>query len=150
MAKKVKSVADKMYPNFVKDIFFGQGDYNQDLMPRAMLTELGTYKHTRERSEKSAGFLSKVITVALFGDVFKDSKGTATAGGGTTKGTKPGKPVSKSGKGAGAGILGILALAVIGGVGFLFLSSGSTEWKSKMSNFRQEFANFLGRNKNRK
>lgn len=150
MAKKVKAVADKMYPDLVKDIFFGQGDYNQDLTPRAMLTEVGTYEHMRERSEKSAGFLSEVLTVALFGNVFKNGKGSATTGGDTTKGTKLNKPVSRSNKGAGAGVLGILAMAIIGGAGFLFLSSGSTEWKSKLSSFRQEFTNFLGRNKSKK
>lgn len=156
MAKKVKAVADKMYPELIKDVFYGKGDYNQDLTPRAMLTEVGTYEHTRERSEKTAGYLSEVITIALFGDVFKDNKGSATAGenktkgGGTTKQIKSGKPGSQSSKGAGAGILGILAIAVIGAAGFLFLSSGSTEWKAKLSNFRQEFTNFLGRNKSKK
>ncbi len=150
MMKKVKAVADKMYPDLIKDIFYGKGDYNQDLTPRAILTEVGTYKHMRERSEKSAGYLSEVITIALFGDVFKNNKGSATTGGDTTKQIKPDKPGSQSNKGSGAGILGILAVAVLGGAGFLFLSSGSTEWKSKISNFKQEFTNFLGRNKNKK
>ncbi len=157
MAKKVKSVADKMHPGLIKDIFYGKGDYNQDLTPRSMLTEVGTYEHMRERSEESADLLSEAITVALFGDVFKDSKGggptTAdknTTGKNATKQTKPNKPASQSGKGSGAGILGILAVAVVGGAGFLFLSSGSEEWKSKVSNFRQEFANFLGRNRDKK
>lgn len=155
MAKKIKAAADKMYPNMIKDIFFGQGDYNQDLTPRAILTEIGTHGHMRGRSEKTAGFLSEAITVALFGNVFKEGKSTktgtnGTGGGDTSKKVKFDEPGSKSSKGAGAGILGILAIAVVGGVGFLFLSSGSTEWKSKVSNFRQEFMNFLGRNKNRK
>lgn len=150
MMKKVKAVADKMYPDLIKDVFYGKGDYNQDLTPRAILTEVGTYKHMRERSEKSAGYLSEVITIALFGDVFKNNKGSATTGGDTTKQINPGKPISQSGKGSGAGILGILAVAVLGGAGFLFLSSGSAEWKSKISNFKQEFTNFLGRNKNKK
>ena len=150
MAKQVKSVADKMYPGLIKDIFYGKGDYNQDLTPRAMLTEMGTYEHMRERSEKSAGYLSEVITVALFGNVFKnDQKPTAT-GGGTPKQVKPDKPSSQSSKGSGAGILGALAVIILGGVGFLFLSSGSTEWKSKISKFKHEFSNFLGRNKNKK
>ncbi|MFW5648463.1 MAG: stage II sporulation protein P [Candidatus Alkaliphilus sp. MAG34] len=152
MAKKIKAAADKMYPNMIKDIFFGQGDYNQDLTPRAILTEIGTHGHMRERSEKSAGFLSEAITVALFGNVFRDSGGakTGTGGGDTSKKVKFDEPGSKSSKGSGAGILGILAIAVVGGVGFLFLSTGSEEWKSKMSNFRQEFMNFLGRNKSKK
>lgn len=150
MMKKVKAVADKMHPGLIKDVFYGKGGYNQDLTPRAMLVEVGTYKHKRERSEKSAGYLSEVITTALFGGVFKDNKGSAITGKDTTKQIKPDQSGGQSNKGSGAGILGILAVVVLGGGGFLFLSSGSTEWKSKISNFKQEFTNFLGRNKSKK
>jgi stage II sporulation protein P len=159
MAMKVKAVADEMYPGLFKDIFYGKGDYNQDLTPRAMLLEMGTYEHTRERAEKSAGYMSEVITTALFGGTFKDDdkEGTGAVnkteqGGGTTGGGSgiTNKPASQSNTGSGSGILGILAVVVLGGLGFMFLSSGGKEWKSKMSNFRQEFANFLGRNKNKK
>lgn len=150
MAMKVKALGDKMYPGLIKDIFYGKGDYNQDLTPRAMLTEMGTYLHTRERSEKSAGYLSEVITTALFGGTFKDEKASAKTGKDITKDIKPGQSSSQSNRGSGKGILGILAVVVIGGLGFMFLSSGGTEWKSKMSNFRQEFTNFLGRNKDKK
>ena len=153
MAKNIKAVADKMYPEMIKDVFYGKGDYNQDLTPRALLTEVGTYKHMRERSEETAGYLSEVITIALFGDVFKKDGGgpAATGGGDAAKQIKSDKPGSQSSKGAGAGILGILAIAIIGGVGFLFLSSGGTEeWRSKISNFKQEFTNFLGRNREKK
>ena len=152
MAKNIKAVADKMYPDLIKDVFYGKGDYNQDLTPRAILTEVGTYKHMRARSERTAGYLSEVVTVALFGNVFKNDKGSTTTGdGNTTKQIKLNEPGSQSNKGSGAGILGILAVAIIGGAGFLFLSSGGVEeWKSKLSNFKQEFTNFLGRSKGRK
>ncbi len=144
MAMKVKAVADKMHPGLIKDIFYAKGDYNQDLTPRAMLLEMGTYKHTRERAEKSAGYISEVITTALFGGTFKDEKTNVV------KEVKPSQSTGQSNKGSGAGILGVLAVIVIGGIGFMFLSSGGTEWKSKISKFKQEFTNFLGRDKNKK
>lgn len=144
MAMKVKAVADKMHPGLIKDIFYAKGDYNQDLTPRAMLLEMGTYKHTRERAEKAAGYMSEVITTALFGGTFKNEKTNAV------NEVKPSQSTGQSNKGSGAGILGVLAVIVLGGAGFMFLSSGGTEWKSKISNFKQEFTNFLGRNKKNK
>lgn len=150
MAQQVKAVADKMYPGLIKDIFYAKGDYNQDLTPRAMLTEMGTYLHTRERAERSAGYLSEVITTALFGGTFKDEKAATTKGKDKIDKVNPPQSGSRSSKGSGAGILGILGVAVLGGVGFFFLSSGEREWKSKLSNFKQEFTNFLGRQNDKK
>lgn len=140
-AWKVKAVADKMYPGLIKDIFYAKGDYNQDLTPRAMLLEMGTYEHSRQRAEKSAGFISEVITTSLFGGTFKDK---------TDGETEKVAPQEKSNKGSGVGIAGILAVIGGGGLAFLFLSSGGKEWKSKVSNFKQEFNNFLGRTRKKK
>ena len=140
-AWKVKAVADKMYPGLIKDIFYAKGDYNQDLTPRAMLLEMGTYEHSRQRAEKSAGFISEVITTSLYGGTFKDK---------TDGETEKVAPQEKSNKGSGAGIAGILAVIGGGGLAFLFLSSGGKEWKSKVSNFKQEFNNFLGRTRKKK
>lgn len=127
VAIKIKAVADEMYPDLIKDVFYGKGDYNQDLIPRAMLVEMGTYKHTRERSEKSANYLSEVVATAIFGDTFKDNKepeitSKDTKGTDTTNQNKPIKSASESNKGAGAGILGIVGLVVLGGVGYLYIS----------------------------
>lgn len=140
-AWKIKAVADKMYPGLIKDIFYAKGDYNQDLTPRAMLLEMGTYQHSRQRAEKSAGFISEVITTSLYGGTFKDE---------TDGKTEKVAPQENSNKGSGAGIAGILAVIGGGGLAFLFLSSGGKEWKSKVSNFKQEFHNFLGRTRRKK
>ncbi len=154
-ALKIKSLADEMYPGLVKDVFYGKGDYNQDLTPRAVLLEMGTHEIERERAEKSAGYMSEIITTALFGQTFKEGdQGAAGAGGaeggaGTTGGGTS-EAASQSNTGAGTGIFAILAVVVLGGVGFLFLSNSGNEWKSKISNFKEEFANFLGRNKYKK
>lgn len=136
-AWKIKSVADKMYPGLIKDIFYAQGGYNQDLTPQAMLVEMGTYQHTRERAEKSSRFLAEVLTTAFFGGVVKDQEG----------GTENVKPREESNKGTGSGIIALLLILGGGGLAFLFLSTGGKEWKSKVSGFKQEFNSFLGRRK---
>ncbi len=135
-AQKVKAVADEMYPGLIKDIFYAKGDYNQDLTPRAMLLEMGTYQHSRQRAEKSTEFLSEVLSTVVFGGTFKEKE---------TGETKQVTPQQKSGKGSGMGIAGLLLVIGGGGIAFLFLSSGGKEWKSKISNFKQEFNSFLGR-----
>ena len=40
-AYSIKSYADSVYPGLIKDIYFGKGNYNQQLSPRAMLFEMG-------------------------------------------------------------------------------------------------------------
>lgn len=134
MAMKIKAVADKMYPGLIKDVFYAKGDYNQDLTPRAMLTEMGTYKHTRERAEQSTVFLSEVITTALFGGTFKDEKLN------TINEVKTNKSSSESNKGSSTGIMLLIVAVVGGGILFLFLSNGSQELRSKASNFRNRFS----------
>ncbi|MCC5911882.1 MAG: stage II sporulation protein P [Clostridiaceae bacterium] len=138
LATHVKAVADEMYPGLIKDIFYAKGDYNQDLTPRAMLLEMGTYENERERAEISADYFAEVATTALFGGVVEDAETGVqeeTAG------------VEESDEGSGSGIMWIVGIVVLGGLAFLFLSTGGKEWKSKVSNFKQEFANLLGRRK---
>lgn len=158
-ALKIKSLADEMYPGLVKDVFYGKGDYNQDLTPRAVLLEMGTHEIERERAEKSAGYMSEIITTALFGQTFKEGEQGAAGAGGAEGGTEGGagtpgggtpEAATQSNTGSGTGIFAILAVVVLGGIGFLFLSNSGKEWKSKVSNFKEEFANFLGRNKYKK
>ncbi len=140
-AQKIKAVGDEMYPGLIKDIFYAKGDYNQDLTPRAMLFEMGTFEHSRQRAEKSTEFLSEVLTTVVFGGTFEEKE---------TGEEKKVTPQEKSNKGSGMGIAGILGVIGGGGLLFLFLSSGGKEWKSKVTNFKQEFNSFLGRIKRRK
>ncbi|SDK41282.1 stage II sporulation protein P [Natronincola ferrireducens] len=142
LAVQVKAVADEMRPGLIKDIFYAKGDYNQDLTPRAMLVEMGTYQQPRQLPERSAGYLAEVVTTALFGGVVEDTEATEK---GAAPRETPGAQASN--RGGGIGTIGLIAVVAIGGFAFLFLSSGGKEWKSKLSNFKQEFANFLGRRK---
>ncbi|ARE87966.1 stage II sporulation protein P [Clostridium formicaceticum] len=144
LAMQVKAVADESRPGLIKDIFYAKGDYNQDLTPRAMLVEMGTYQHTRQRAEKAADYLAEVVTTALFGGIIEEEAADEE---GVAPGPQRTGGVEESNTGSGTGIIGLIAVIAIGGFAFLFLSSGGKEWKSKFSNFKQEFANFLGRRK---
>lgn len=143
LAKKIKAVADKKYPGLIKDIFYGRGNYNQELSPRSLLVEIGTYSHTKERAQKSADLFADVVTTAMFGGVAQDRKA-------------PERQVRVPGmegdsEGAGRGILWAVLIVAGAAVAFLFISNSGKELRSKMRNFsRQEFGSFLGRNKKKK
>lgn len=137
LALKIKAVADKMYPGFTRDIYYARGNYNQDLAPRALLFEFGTHEHTRERAENSGELLANVVAKAMYG-------------GEATEGTRV-RAEQQQSKGSGSGMLWVLALAGLGGLGFLFLSTGGKEFRSKAKGFtKKEFGSFLGRIKRKK
>ena len=62
-AKQIKAVADEQYPGLIKDIFIGKGSYNQDLMPQAILLEMGTHTLSKERALKSADMIDRKSVV---------------------------------------------------------------------------------------
>jgi len=140
-AYRVKAVADKMYPGLIKDIYFGKGDYNQDLYPRSLLVEFGTAYHTKERAEKAADLFADVISRALYGpNVQKEMTpwGTSTYLGGERSA-------------AGTAILIIIGVITIAGIAFVLLSMGGKEMRSKVSSFfKKEFASFLGQIRRRR
>lgn len=140
-ALQVKSVADKMYPGLIKDIFYAQGGYNQDLTPRAMLLEMGTAEQDRALPEKSAIHLSEVLTTSLFGGTFTDQ---------ADGDTESAKPITESNRGGTTGIIAMVLVVGAAAAAFLFLSSGGSEWKSKLGRFKEEFNNFLGRVRRKK
>lgn len=137
LAYKIKAVADKIYPNIIKDIFFGNGDYNQDLTPNALLLEFGTHTHTRQRAEESAALMSNVITKALYG--FDERKQVGNV-------VRTQKATTIQNRAAGNGIWILVGIAIIAIAGFMFLSTGWREMFAKFSNAtKREFANYLGR-----
>lgn len=132
LALKIKAVGDKMYPGFLRDIYYARGSYNQSLTPRALLFEMGTHEHTRERAEKSAEIFADVVSKALYG-------------GETPTGTRIRAEQSES-KGAGSGIIWILVVGGLGALGYLFLSTGGKEMRSKIKGFtKKEFGSFLAK-----
>lgn len=64
-AKRVKAVADKIYPGFLRGIFIGKGDYNQDLYPTSLLFEVGTEQNNLKEAKESMKFLGDIIIKVL-------------------------------------------------------------------------------------
>ena len=66
-AKSIKAYADEVYPNLIKDIYIGKGNYNQQLTPRAMLFEMGCENIKKDLPIASTEPLAKTIDVVLYG-----------------------------------------------------------------------------------
>lgn len=127
-AKQVKGYFDKTKPGLIKGIYMGKGNYNQDLGPRAMLIEVGTYTNSRTAAEAGVAEFANGIPRLL-----------GVAGGGPAAN----RPVPSTG--AGTSLLWILLVLIIGGGAFLLLSTGS--WKEslrRITTLGKEFSNYLG------
>lgn len=135
-AWQIKATADKKYPGLLKGIFYGKGNYNQDLFPRTILVEAGTYTNHREKAEEGIQHLADVIMATVYGaDYQKES---------TPQGLVAQVPGER--KSAGTTIFWIIFIAVLGIVGYMIISTGGwNEFKSKVKKFgSSEFSNFLG------
>jgi stage II sporulation protein P len=108
-AKKIKSELDEYYPGLIKGIFLAKGNYNQDLSPRSVLLEVGTYTNDRGLAEKG---------VDLFGDAIPVVLGIA----GGKAGPFPGVGGTR---GDWSSLWILLGLALVGGGAFLLISTGS-------------------------
>ncbi|MDR1702510.1 MAG: stage II sporulation protein P [Sporomusaceae bacterium] len=64
-AGNIKAVADNMHPGLIRGIFMAKGNYNQDLMPRSILLEMGTQYNTLEAAQRSASLIADTIPTAL-------------------------------------------------------------------------------------
>ena len=129
-AKQVKAIVDRKYPGFIKGIHYGQGKYNQDLSPRALLLEFGAHTNARQSAERGA---------AIFAAAAQDVVAT---------GARPGVGGAQN-AGAWRAMLyvlgGILAVAVL----FLLINAGSFSGAGRNLGrfFRREFASALGEKK---
>lgn len=120
-AKQIKAAADEMYPDLIKDIYIGKGDYNQELAPRAILLEFGTHTIKKERAIKSTTYMADVLERVLFGSTAK-AEGAANAdadaaGAETT--------AEAGGSGAAWGILWVVGIALAAIVGYGLITTGS-------------------------
>lgn len=138
-AKKMMAYANKTHQGIVKEIFMAKGNYNQDLMPTALLIEAGT--HTNSRQEAANG-------VALFADAIPTVLGISSTpgggGGGIGNITDSAGP-ARSG-GAWKALAWILGIALLAGGAFVIVSSGGLgKARSRVSSFMdREFAGFFG------
>lgn len=130
----VKAVADRVYPGLIKDIYMGRGVYNQDLWPKSLLLECGTYTLDKERVLRSMDMMAEVLDRALYGGLLGSAGSASDVGvsgaeelGGVTMG-EPDLPAQKettAERGVGSGLLWVGAVLVIGLVGYGVLSAGS-------------------------
>ncbi len=138
-ALQLKAVADKQYPDLIKDIYIGKGSYNQDLMSNAILLEFGTHTLDKERTIASAKLMSNVITDTLYGG---DVNGAA--GGGSNQ--------QKASQGAGTGTIWLIigVVAVIGVFAFLMTGSGKVAWEKVKRNTSEMTLGLFGKKPEKK
>lgn len=129
-AKHIKAAGNEVHPGIVREIFMAKGNYNQDLAPRALLIEVGTHTNTKEEAQVGAKLFAEIMPAVM----------------GVTPGGNPpaeGPPAQGSDWST---IFWILAVTIIGVVGFLLISTGS--WKAAAAKGKQfvtkEWANYMG------
>lgn len=129
-ALMIKAVADRVYPGLVKDIYMGKGAFNQDLLPRSILFECGTYTLEKERVLASMPMMADVLDRALYGGIIgsagrvvTDVRSPRNEAGGVTQGEPD--PLVDMGSGVGSGVVFLVILLGLGVVGLAVLSAGS-------------------------
>lgn len=94
-AKQLKSATDSKAPNLIKGILWAQGNYNQDMLPRAALIEVGAHTNRLEEAERAVGIFASSVAPII---------SSAKPEGGLAPGS-PGRSI--------AWLVGILIVAVI-------------------------------------
>jgi len=64
-AKRLMAYANKVYKPIVKDIYLSSGNFNQDLMPTAILIEAGTYTNVKTDAAQGISMLAEAVPVIL-------------------------------------------------------------------------------------
>ncbi len=135
-AKQMMASANNLHSKVVKEIFMGKGNYNQDLMPTALLIEAGTHTNSKEEAARGVAMFAEAIPTVLGISPTAPTAPKAPGAGG--------KPTEVTG-GAWKSLGWILGLTIIGGMAFLLVSSGSWEnAKKRLSGLGREFTSFFG------
>ena len=126
-AEGLKKTTDDLHPGLIKGIFLASGNYNQDMLPLAMLIEVGSHENTKEGAEKS---------IVLF----SDTVATYFLGSGAEKAQR------ETGSTALRSILWVVFIVAVAlGVYLLISTKNIEELRSKLSDFfRKEFAELKG------
>jgi stage II sporulation protein P len=134
-AKQLKAVADQSHPGLVRAIYFGQGRYNQDLSPRALLIEVGAEDNMKAEAERG---------VALLADDVPKVVGTAGPSGALG--------IGGQNRGATRAILTIVAGILLLAAGYLIIASGgfSQAWERLRRLRSTELAGYLNGREGRK
>lgn len=73
-AYTIKSYADSAYPGLIKDIYFGKGNYNQQLSTKAMLFEMGCENIEKDLVLTTTSYLAKTVSGVLYGTESDESE----------------------------------------------------------------------------
>lgn len=150
LALKIKAYADEVYPNFIKDIYIGRGNYNQQLTNAAMLFEFGAETVEKELVLKSTKPLARTLDVVLYGT--EDASSSALEDAEVVSGTTNKDAIKGTIKNGNKGSLDALwvVLAVFGYIVILFVVAFFTnkEVKYHIQRFFSEItAGIFGRKK---
>lgn len=64
-AKGLKAYLDEVYPGLVRGIYLANGNYNQDLHPRSLIVEMGTYTNSRQAAQRGAALFGEAVPRVL-------------------------------------------------------------------------------------
>ena len=149
----IKAVADRVYPGLIKDIYMGKGAFNQDLLPRSILFECGTYTLDKERVLASMPMMADVLDRALYGGVIgsvgkvhSDVQTENNMKGGITQGEPdPTAEVNASSSFKGIGFMLVILAVGVGGIAFLSAGSIRTGKKKIMRNMSEMTGGLIGK-----
>lgn len=101
-AKQLKAAADRRAPGLIKGILWAQGDYNQDMLGRSVLMEVGAHTNRLDEAERAVDLFASSIGPVL---------GAAAPGVGVARG------------GVGRAVAWIVGLVVVAGGAYLVANS---------------------------
>lgn len=73
-AQSLKKISDDLYPGLIKGIYYGKGNYNQDLSPLSLLLEVGAHTNSREAAERGISLFAEVVDYYFYGPVAEASR----------------------------------------------------------------------------
>lgn len=130
-AKQLKATADRRAPGLIKGILWAQGDYNQDMLGRSVLMEVGAHTNRLDEAERAVDLFASSIGPVL---------GAAAPGVGVGRG------------GVGPAVAWIVGLVVVAGGAYLVANSDN--WRKIRSRLAgigaRGLLNLLGLRRRRK
>ncbi len=152
-AYSIKAYADSAYPGFIKDIYIGKGNYNQQLSTRAMLFEMGCENIEKDLAIKSTENLAKIIDVVLYGSDGASNlslEDVDLSGKNGEEAVIEGLAVSDKNSSVNSNTTLFIVLGVIGGIALIFggVMIFSKKARYKVGRFFSEmFAGIFGKKK---
>lgn len=148
LAYQIKGAADANDPGLIRGIFMANGNYNQDLSPRAILIEFGSASSLKEAASRSAYALAGIIAKLLFPPAAPSAPATP----GTTSQPSPtGAAGAAARRAVWQSFLAWSALILVMVGGFLLINEGS--WQAMVERIRrfatEEFGDLIGRVKHK-